>query len=332
MKYIVDIREEYVDEGEHLKVPVIIGGADATAWVTTDIVLRPWLDPDLETARKEAYNEGYTACLSGAKSPCGICREYQRGISEGREQAWEKKQKEDEEIKAGDVVVHVDGAPTYIVTEVAEYNDGSGRKAVRGIMHNGGWTFALSGKVRKTGCHFPEIAEALSKIGEGNGTTRIDTEEIRNKAFDDGFKEGMSFSIGDAEKIEEYKKGLKEGRKQMWQAARKIVAEPPEGGLSVHKIHEIFGTGSPVCIITENTADEAIEKISAWEKGIKKVKVGDEIEDGVANLIVTHVNSDGTVEGLADDGSVLSAHVKSRTGRHFPEIAEVLSRMREVSE
>lgn len=59
------------------------------------------------------------------------------------------------------------------------------------------------------------------------------------------------------------------------------------------------------------------------------IKVGDEVEDGVANAIVTHINEDGTYEGLAEDGSILNiSRITRKTGRSFSEIVEVLKQVK----
>lgn len=61
----------------------------------------------------------------------------------------------------------------------------------------------------------------------------------------------------------------------------------------------------------------------------EEIRVGDEVEDGVANLIVLEINEDGTVSGFDDEGSIIHATPRKKTGRYFPEIAEVLAKMKE---
>lgn len=125
-----------------------------------------------------------------------------------------------------------------------------------------------------------------------------------------------------AEVKEAYQKGLSDA----WDAAKKIANMP------YNEEEKAFGSGG-WAFIEKHTASEAIEKIRQHEQEKKEkeeqIQVGDEVEDGVANLIVLEINQDGTVSGFDDAGSIIHATPRKKTGRHFPEIAEVLQKMRE---
>ena len=136
--------------------------------------------------------------------------------------------------------------------------------------------------------------------------TEPDMEQVRKEAYEQGRKDG---------KIE--------GQAEAWEAARKI-------GYSLKSsiVAEIFGTPYSSQIFSGYTASECIEKIRQYEEK-EEIRVGDEVEDGVANLIVLEINEDGTVSGFDDEGSIIHVTPRKKTGRHFPEIAEVLRKMKE---
>lgn len=155
--------------------------------------------------------------------------------------------------------------------------------------------------------------------------TEPDMEQNRKEAYAEGYKEGMQLSIDDAKLKEAYKKGLSDA----WEAARKINCLPSSGGIENYVLGKIFGHNSNPIIMEKFSASECIEKIRAYEQEKEEqIQVGDEVEDGVANIIVLEINEDGTVYGFDDEGSIIHATPRKKTGRHFSEIAEALQKMR----
>lgn len=154
---------------------------------------------------------------------------------------------------------------------------------------------------------------------------------IKLKAYEDAKEKGaveMKKEIGDA-----YKKGVEDA----WEAARKIVLVESDGGLSSGELHDIFGSSWGNRILRDTAPLEAIEKIREYEE--RQFRVGDEchykinknnmfvltriyVESG--NWFFDAVGSDGS---LLDDGS---CDLIEKTGRHFPQIAEVLGMMGEA--
>ncbi len=64
---------------------------------------------------------------------------------------------------------------------------------------------------------------------------------------------------------EAYQRGVEDGRNETWEAARKIVLSPDEGGTSLPALFAIFGRGSMQQAFRKNSASEAIEKLKAYE-------------------------------------------------------------------
>lgn len=158
-------------------------------------------------------------------------------------------------------------------------------------------------------------------------------DELEKQAYQRGYEEAYDTAYADAEGIYEsgkramYQKGLKDA----WEAARKICTNwvLPDSVLS-----KIFGMDKTIDdIMKESTASEAIEKIRAYEQRQEEIKVGDEVEAMAGNAVVIEVIDGGqTVRYMYPDtitGRNKACNV-TRTGRHFPQIAEVLQKMKET--
>lgn len=152
-------------------------------------------------------------------------------------------------------------------------------------------------------------------------------DELEKQAYQRGYEEAYDTAYADAEEIYEsgkrvmYQKGLKDA----WEAARKI-AVMPDG-----KLEAIFGTSYLTEIFTDYSASECIEKIRAYEQEKEgQIQVGDEVEAAFGKATVTETTEKHVYYFYADGsyGFDEKEHV-TKTGRHFPEIAEVLAKMKE---
>lgn len=159
--------------------------------------------------------------------------------------------------------------------------------------------------------------------------TEPDTEQVRKEAYDKGYKDGTEAVVMPDDKIHEaYQKGLDDA----WEAARKIK------NMSCYSRNEIFGTEFSDRVFKRNTPSEAIEKIRQYEQG-QEINVGDEVAfhhtDGRPDtvVVVTYIGDDGYIDGMDGRGTQY-AHKNpkkwTKTGRHFPEIAAVLQKMKGV--
>ena len=158
-----------------------------------------------------------------------------------------------------------------------------------------------------------------------------DLADRMHEAFDKGFEQGLKDNSEEA-----YRRGLEDA----WEAARKIVTSKQSAFTGI-EMEYIFGTLN-YSEIFELTASEAIEKIKAYEeqkKAEEEIKIGDEVifnRDAPFKVIVTCVKHSGgkpldyTV--MANNG-LMWDYVKpneiTKTGRHFPQIAEVLKQLQE---
>ena len=165
-------------------------------------------------------------------------------------------------------------------------------------------------------------------------------DELEKQAYQRGYEESFDMAYADAEEIYEsgkramYQKGLKDA----WEAARKICLEECDGGMQISVIKDIFNVSYYRDALRDYSASECIEKIRAYEQEKEEqIQVGDEVINTQtdARFIVTHmwVNNSGE-KGVSCFNYGCSAFSTTldlirKTGRHFPEIAEVLAKMKE---
>jgi hypothetical protein len=102
---------------------------------------------------------------------------------------------------------------------------------------------------------------------------------------------GRLLWIGDEDVILPEETSRAKGMEEGWGMAKKIIAPALENGYTSEELEEIFGTGSRIDIFRRNTAQQAAEKIKAWEDK-KEIKVGDVvIMPGNIRVLVTRVEN-----------------------------------------
>ena len=159
--------------------------------------------------------------------------------------------------------------------------------------------------------------------------------KLKEQEFLSGYNTGREESTKDA-----YDKGLNDA----WEAARKLSIHPSIGGLDDKAYKAMFGDKFRMAdqVLNNLSASEAIAKIKAYEEQKKaeenEIKVGDEVV-GVFGFR-------GVVVGIhlpSNEASILSTehtvpqmyplnNIRSKTGRHFPQIEEVLKQLQEGEE
>lgn len=154
-----------------------------------------------------------------------------------------------------------------------------------------------------------------------------DTEKIRKEAYDKGFKDGTKKCINcedfkENAKAEAYQKGLSDA----WAAARWV--SKANAGVNF----EVFCMHFTSEVLLKISASEAIEKIKAYEQKQEQIQVGDEVRNVKSGWTAVVSNIDGECMTLMDTNGVLGdgydVNRFTKTGRHFPEIAAVLEKMR----
>lgn len=161
------------------------------------------------------------------------------------------------------------------------------------------------------------------------------------------YKRGYTHGLKDASKDNENEKSYEQGLNDAWECARKIAIEMSiENMQSCGLISSSDDEYEYSCGVIRNySASEAMAKIKEYEES-KKLHVGDEIKFefggvGLYNAIgvIFRIDDDGYLHILSGnndpDYATLgldphrdTVHVE-KTGRHFPQIEEVLNAMKE---
>lgn len=164
----------------------------------------------------------------------------------------------------------------------------------------------------------------------------------RKEGYAEGLKRGEDIEQANAAetKKEVARLNYEQGLNDAWECARKIIQEEPFG-LTTGELEQIFDTHSIATVIERNTASEAIAKIKEYEENQKQIddeiKVGDEvIYDGGRIGVIVQVDKYGyrsyqIMNNHGECGCWITDDIK-KTGRHFPQIAEVLKQMQEGKE
>lgn len=157
--------------------------------------------------------------------------------------------------------------------------------------------------------------------------------QLQDEAYKRGYKDCETrYCSFDAcpNRQAEYQRGLDDA----WEAARKIMLTPEEGGISFRDLSEIFGCNSAHNCFKYLSASEAIAKLKAYEeKQNDKIEVGDEVmpnnlNKGKKPYIVVSFGTN-TACGFTSDGIWTGWELNeiTKTGRHF-DIEKILKDMR----
>ena len=147
-KYIIETDGTVDSIDGCLGFPIEICGK--RTWVKTDMELTPYIEPDLEQVRKEAYAEGFKDGQYAERN--GLVANYAQV----------------HKIKIGDEVKNTQTGVKFIVTHLWKNN--RGEQGVSGFNQECSAFSTTLSLVVMTGRHFPEIAAVLEKMrGEQDG-------------------------------------------------------------------------------------------------------------------------------------------------------------------
>lgn len=149
---------------------------------------------------------------------------------------------------------------------------------------------------------------------------------------------GTNYGTDESVELKEESEGVKvktyeDGLNDAWGVARKIGSTD---GYTCGELEKIFGLRSVGYIVgyilDSFTASEAIDAIENYEG----IKVGDEVIGDIGGRgVVIRVSPDHEhLTVMLDDGTAMRwiKEEFKKTGRHFPQIAEVLQKMQEGDE
>lgn len=149
--------------------------------------------------------------------------------------------------------------------------------------------------------------------------TEPDMLKIRKEAYEEGYDKGCNTTQDRA-----YQRGLSDA----WECARKIAINEASGGLSLAELDEIFSCDD-LAKVFGFTASEAIERIDKYEQK-QQFHIGDEIvtQNGFRGFVIG--GGSKYVNFITDSGKqgCVETMMAAKTGRSFPEIAEVMEKMK----
>lgn len=165
--------------------------------------------------------------------------------------------------------------------------------------------------------HAEVTADAYQR-GYENGfiAGHLKAEKSGQSFYEDGYQRGMA----DANRDGEY--NADDG----WYVMQKISLLPNPIKT------ELFGTAETAVILQDNSFKDALDKLTEYEQEKEEqIQVGNEVITSSGKAVVTgvgpvhfeYVNADGS--GFDEVKNV------KKTGRHYPEIAEVLRKIKEES-
>lgn len=129
-------------------------------------------------------------------------------------------------------------------------------------------------------------------------------------------------------------KTYEDGLNEAWELARKIVCLQKDGGKPVEWLEDTFGSTRTDLVLRNYSALEAIKQVEVKEH--EEIKVGDVVtNDKDWEGVVTWISPlDEYLVIILKDGTALHWDKKDfkKTGRHFPQIEEVIKQMQEVED
>ena len=126
---------------------------------------------------------------------------------------------------------------------------------------------------------------------------------------------------------------------EVWKMARLISLEADDGGLNPTDLYECYKSRSIQEVMKNHSYQEAKAQYEVWKR-TKEIRVGDEVEyecDGIVRFVVTGFCGE-TAFGFKhqcdydDVGEYCDIEDLRKTGRHFPEVAELLKKMRKLDD
>ena len=191
----------------------------------------------------------------------------------------------------------------------------------------------LADEVRKT---IESVKDMKIQVGGINnylsileGMIRADYQKQVDEAYQRGYNKGYADKTNNIEVCSKIAKdiqneGYQRGLDDAWEAAKKIVLSPDEGGTSLPDLFAIFDNGSMQSVFRNYSASEAIAKLKDYKEKQKtkgKIEVGDEVDVYGNKGIVTYMHEKEDVYCvMMRDGSASMNWKKYdivKTGRHF---------------
>lgn len=167
------------------------------------------------------------------------------------------------------------------------------------------------------------IKELESLVFDQNGLDKLEERK----------EPGLSQKDIDKARYEGFVRGLNDA----WGIARKVaMRSTTQGSYYPSTLYEVFGHSDYQDVLMEHSGLSAYGCVQEYEKRKRKeevFRVGDEVEYKGLRYVITAIDG-GTLEIMDGKGChcfYVSTDSKIKTGRSFPEVAEVLQKLKEKS-
>lgn len=125
---------------------------------------------------------------------------------------------------------------------------------------------------------------------------------------------------------------------EVWEFVRNLI-HPCNGGLYTTEKKEIFDRCSSDSVLIGMSYQEAKAKYEAWKADKDKICVGDEVVVNGTRAVVMKLDETGNIDRYFTSNGTTFGNISgfqnyevTKTNRHFPEVAELLKKMREESD
>lgn len=168
------------------------------------------------------------------------------------------------------------------------------------------------------------IKELESLVFDQNGLDKLEERK----------EPGLSQKDIDKARYEGFVRGLNDA----WGIARKVaMRSTTQGSYYPSTLYEVFGHSDYQDVLMEHSGLSAYGCVQEYEKRKREeevFRVGDEVEYKEYKYVITGMFDTGVLDMMDSDGhhyySPDAKHMK-KTGRSFPEVAEVLRKLKEKS-
>jgi len=163
------------------------------------------------------------------------------------------------------------------------------------------------------------------------------SELMYNSGYENGRSDALKWNKNFAEYTGDCKIQYHRGINDAWELVRKVFHMLPNERESCFGCLDL-NTSKGIGIITHNTYDEVVSKITAYEELKDSIKVGSEVIYYGEPYIITKRSNDGSGDTLwllnATGGSLLRVSPDSvkPTGRYFEQVVEMLEALNESVE
>ena len=182
--------------------------------------------------------------------------------------------------------------------------------------------------------HYTEDAAYAHGYTEAESKYREIRDELEKQAYEKGVQDTKQHWV-DAPRTCAYKCGYENGLNDLWEAMQKAIKMYCEidNEVFLRVFHDVkcdWGE-SVLQALFKNTPQHLIDSIRKYEqRQEEEIQIGDEVIAASGKAVVMGVGPVHFEYFNADGSGYDAVKYAKKTGRHFPEIAEVLRKMKET--